>query len=979
MPRRHFRVSVFVALALVALAGPTSVSASTPVPFSLVADLEDDTSQRDSEAQAYTIFDGWAWFVASDRSHGSELWRTDGSQVERMTDTCPGPCDAGIVHLVPFGEELLLFLRDSHKRSRLEAIDRQGTLRRITEIGSGLWREERPIVLGDRLVFAARRPTAGFELWTSDATRDGTGLLADLCPGTCSSFPRDFFHWNDHVYFSAETPDIGRELWRTDGTVEGTEWVLETNPGPDNGNPQALGVVAGRLLFRAIEPDLGVELWATDGEDAELLADLAPGFGSSWPSALFQNGEDSLYLTTLSGPDAWKTDGTAAGTQLAPELTSNGEPPLSHGSVLLGEHFLYQTLGAPGTLDLWAFDLAGLSSTRLASGLRWAQVGRGIDGEGLFLRDGTGGTGQQLWATDGTVSGTRLLHSFDVSRRFPDDFTVLGSQVIFSVDDTSGIEPWITDGTSPGTRLLADVHRPLNASDPAATVRLGEHLYTVAGPARRVWRIDSSGLGVALSSPEDGAFERLIATPNRLYAIGRDGRPWALDGQATGLLQLHEDATAEHAAVGDRLYFARISTQELWRTDGTPESTVLVVELFSDFVGCQILCPDPPPIYPRQMVGIGDDVFFLAIEEDLSLALWRSDGTPDGTQRVAGPTPAILGHALVHFGDALAFVARDDDQVALWSSDGLDSRLILSFPPEVQALQNLTASGSGLAFAVVYNDERHELWASDGSAAGTRRLSTLGVGDGSQWAVVDEIVDADGQLFVSAWNDLAGEELWASDGTPEGTILLDLWPGRFGSGAAGLTPLGARAVFAAASPDAGTEPWISDGTAAGTSPIGDLFPGPDSAAPTGFLVSDERVVFHGDDGSRGHELFSFVPPAPGEPCGPFELCLHAGRFRVTISWIDFLEQTGHGQPLPFSSNDSGLFWFFDAANWEMLVKVLDGCGTNGHYWVFAAATTNVAYTLTVTDTSTDESVFYRNPLGQASPATTDTMAFATCP
>jgi len=63
----------------------------------------------------------------------------------------------------------------------------------------------------------------------------------------------------------------------------------------------------------------------------------------------------------------------------------------------------------------------------------------------------------------------------------------------------------------------------------------------------------------------------------------------------------------------------------------------------------------------------------------------------------------------------------------------------------------------------------------------------------------------------------------------------------------------------------------------------------------------------------------------------------------------------------------------------MLVKVLTGCKINDRYWVFAAATTNVEYTLRVTDTEMDVSKEYFNPLGQASPAITDTSAFATCP
>ena len=83
--------------------------------------------------------------------------------------------------------------------------------------------------------------------------------------------------------------------------------------------------------------------------------------------------------------------------------------------------------------------------------------------------------------------------------------------------------------------------------------------------------------------------------------------------------------------------------------------------------------------------------------------------------------------------------------------------------------------------------------------------------------------------------------------------------------------------------------------------------------------------------------------------------------------------------VPTGSDDSGLFWFFDAANWEMLVKILDGCAVNDHYWVFAAATTNVETTLRVTDTETHRVQSYFNPLGVSSSAITDATAFATCP
>ena len=80
-----------------------------------------------------------------------------------------------------------------------------------------------------------------------------------------------------------------------------------------------------------------------------------------------------------------------------------------------------------------------------------------------------------------------------------------------------------------------------------------------------------------------------------------------------------------------------------------------------------------------------------------------------------------------------------------------------------------------------------------------------------------------------------------------------------------------------------------------------------------------------------------------------ELCLRSGRFKVTIDWEDFDGNTGQGRVSSLRTDDSGLFYFFDQDNWEVLVKVIDGCAVTGHQWVFSAASTNVQYTLTVTD------------------------------
>ena len=103
------------------------------------------------------------------------------------------------------------------------------------------------------------------------------------------------------------------------------------------------------------------------------------------------------------------------------------------------------------------------------------------------------------------------------------------------------------------------------------------------------------------------------------------------------------------------------------------------------------------------------------------------------------------------------------------------------------------------------------------------------------------------------------------------------------------------------------------------------------------------------------------------------------RFMVQTSFRDFTDRADSGRLVNARSGDSALFWFFEEDNWEVMVKVLDGCAINGHFWVFAAATTDVQYELVVTDRFTSNEETYFNPLGNQAPAITDTVAFGTCP
>ena len=104
-------------------------------------------------------------------------------------------------------------------------------------------------------------------------------------------------------------------------------------------------------------------------------------------------------------------------------------------------------------------------------------------------------------------------------------------------------------------------------------------------------------------------------------------------------------------------------------------------------------------------------------------------------------------------------------------------------------------------------------------------------------------------------------------------------------------------------------------------------------------------------------------------------CLAGNRFKVEVLWRLADGQTGAGQIEPVSG-DSALVWFFNADNKEMLLKVLDACQPFGDYWVFFAATTNVDFTVTVTDTANGLVKEYKNPANNPAAPVQDTFTFA---
>jgi len=273
---------------------------------------------------------------------------------------------------------------------------------------------------------------------------------------------------------------------------------------------------------------------------------------------------------------------------------------------------------------------------------------------------------------------------------------------------------------------------------------------------------------------------------------------------------------------------------------------------------------------------------------------------PDG-QPTGGPE-VLNGDPGGEVKDAAVGVSATGDAVVAWSQDrGAASGF------DVFA-RRLDASGQALGGQIQVNT----------GADGAQERPSVAVNAAGDFAV--------------AWESRTGKISGGEDG---------VFGRFFGAGGEALGP-----DFPVAAPAGGLEP---------------RFPSTEVSGDDAVTVAYTKV---GPAGPQGVYFRTFsVDAAPGV-CdgGPTALCLNGDRFRVEVVWRDFGDQTGAGQAVPLT-DDTGAFWFFDGANLELAVKVLDGRQVNGHFWVFYAAMSNVEFAVTVTDTLTGGSVTYTNPMG----------------
>ena len=111
---------------------------------------------------------------------------------------------------------------------------------------------------------------------------------------------------------------------------------------------------------------------------------------------------------------------------------------------------------------------------------------------------------------------------------------------------------------------------------------------------------------------------------------------------------------------------------------------------------------------------------------------------------------------------------------------------------------------------------------------------------------------------------------------------------------------------------------------------------------------------------------------------PYTLLLDNGRFAIQAAWSSAAQHTsGYGTATALTT-DTGYFWFFTSSNTEVVIKALDACSIDGHFWIFGSGLTNLGVVLTVTDTQSGTTMQYTSSDGSAFQPIQDFVSFSAC-
>lgn len=851
-----------------------------------------------NDGQPFAVLGGILYFSADDANADAGIWRSDGTeagtfQLMSFPDANFSPerflaWNSAIyfsAHTIASGEELW----------RTDGTTPGTVLVKDANSGAAPSFPDELTPMGGHLYFTAVTNDEGRELWRTDGTEANTQMVMDIFPGTNSGYPYDLIAGTNRLYFKADDGVNGSEYWVSDGTPSGTVMFLDANAGsPGSYGGEMFCLPSGDLLFAVNAAPYGVELWRSDGtaSGTELVKDINPS-GDGYPYGFTLHNGNVLFAAVddINGGEPWVTDGTLAGTQLLADIAPGMDPSASSivGGQSLGGQFIFTAWNPTTGSELWSTDgtsagTALLAETRpgAASGYpgQLAQVGASL----FFRASDPVGVTARLWVTDGSTLNTRLIvpNSENTAGSYPGPFVEHNGHTYFMADDgIHGREVWITDGTTAGTAMVYDI-------DPT-----GDGAVTINGP--------TNGL-LLLVGQEPGTGMEL----------------WATDGTGPGTTLVDDIVPGPGSSqpfqavnAGGTMFFSNNTPgegSELWRSDGTAAGTSLVIDLE----------PGPLGSGPSPMAAVNGQLIFSANTTDQDMELWASDGTVAGTIQLTNNSGFAFANALATLNGLFYFRLFDGFNYDVWRTDGTPAGTQpVDFLDQFDGnIGQMVMLGTQLIFIGGLANEA-DLWVSDGTIAGTSKV--VDPVPGSTDAMGSLLVH-NARVYFSGYGVGTGWELYRTDGTALGTELVaDLAPST-----ADLFPLQMLehdgAIYVTRATQSGMVDLLCIDEVAGTQMLAHT--GTDIRLNGSMFSTVNGLFLTAEADGTGSELYRYVRP----PSLRVKALLQGPYDPVTGLMGDALRAAGY---IPLQEPNSALPWPHGAAGGETIAPaVLAVTGAN---------------------------------------------------
>ena len=813
--------------------------------------LKDINTATDGSNPLYAVSVGASvYFNAFDPTHGYRLWNTDGTAAGTRIVGASSPSPAGTYphELTAVGNKLFFLSQDS-----LSGYDglyvSDGTDAGTTELiplHSDVYSVQITPDLtaaGGKLFFVFGPQGGAAGLWVSDGTPGGTIPLTGTA-GQAGTSVLNVTAVGDLVYFTADDGSGHMSLWKSDGTVGGTGLVadLPRFAATDYGVSHFVGAI-NRLLFAAVSPQSSYvqELWVSDGTAMGTHSLAGPPDNLTGPAniinVLTAVGNDVLFTARDSTNQVglWTSDGTVTGSTLISPQDDPTVTALAGNEVFFLNGGLWKTDGTPDGTAL----LGGLANGDSAFNL--AVVG----GTAFFIVQDA--TGYQLWASDGTLAGTRVVSPVHGIGGLMEggNFAAAGNELFFPVDDgLHGVEPWVSDGTAAGTHLLLDINTAISGSLPTQFTSSNGEMYFSANDGfhgRQLWKTDGTPDGTVRVVDGD-----LYTNPSNLTDVNgtlyfvASGGLFKTDGTAAGTMGVNGASpnffsypTALVKVDGTLYFVAKAKGPELVRTDGTAAGTKLLFSMpqGSSF-DLKLVNLDG-----RLLITINGTLYVMNSRETGYVMLGPAPATPSTV--VTQDVNEVIANGIFYY-----MTRGPNGQATLYRSDGTPAGTAAvaviagrSLPP---AGASIMTTLDNLVYFVVYGLSGNELWRSDGTGPGTQFVARVASGP-----FFPQIASFNGAVYYFAATSAGGADLWKTDGSSSGTMLV-----RDFSGDGAFAALNGSLFFFANDYGKNTQLWVTDGTTADTDAVQGFDPPLfHSSEPTWLTPFQGRLYFAGDNGS----------------------------------------------------------------------------------------------------------------------------------